>query len=912
MPRSHLRTLVAGTLFSLFLGSGTAAAQRTVPTPESVIGFAIGDDFQLASYEQSMAYFRALDEASDRVELVEVGRTSEGRAWYVALISSPENLANVERYREISQRLAHPEGLTDAEARALAREGKVIVAIDGGLHSSETAHGQHTIQLAYDLVTEKDGEVSRAILENVVLVLWPSLNPDGQEMIVDWYRSNLGTPYELASLPRLYQKYVGHDNNRDGYGLNMIESRTSVRVNRHWEPQVIYSHHMTSPFPATIWLPPYADPIHPYAHPLINRTMSMMGMAAAQMLDERGMPGATHMGTGYDAWYPGYIDFVNLFHNVVIMFSETGLHGYATPRFYTVNDFPQEDRALNPGTLHSSLWPGGWWRLKNSVDMMLTASTATLDVSAKYRENILYNRYQAGRDVIALHTEGPPYAYFIPQEQRDPVAAVELLRRLAFQDIEIQQLVRPVEFQGRNYPAGTWVIPMARANASLTHALLSVQDYPEIRVHPDAPADQPYDIAGWTLPYQMNVRVFEAGSPLNDEVLSAMAPLQGQATPWTSEADAAPFDMVPGPGFNTNPNAAAIVPPPGRTSGSGSNLSLDASQNNAFRAVNKAWDQGARVSFLPGRAGDNGAPGSGGRYVISGLGSREMEALVSDLALKAERTGGAGTGISRPRVGLFRPWQASIDEGWTRWLLEMFDFEFLNLYNADVTAGELRERVDVIILPDMRGRQILQGSPKGTVPPRYAGGIGDVGVRSLDAFVRAGGTLVCLNGSSAFAIDELHLPVRDIVADLESEEFYVGGSILEVTVDQSHPVMTGMPERARIMMARSPVFTATEGFEGRALAKYQEQGSPLASGYLLGEEHIHGYAAALDVFHGDGHVILLGFRPQWRAQSYATFPVLFNAALYSQEVAGMAVGDAGFWTPPDENEGEGSGGQGPA
>jgi len=911
MPRFPVPALVGAALFSLIPGSGPVTAQQAIPTPESVIGFAIGDDFQLASYEQSMAYFRALDEASDRVQVVEVGRTSEGRAWYVALISSPENLVNVERYREISQRLAHPEGLTDEEARALAREGKVIVAIDGGLHSSETAHGQHTIQLAYDLVTEKDGDVSRAILDNVVLLLWPSLNPDGQEMIVDWYRSNLGTPYEISGLPALYQKYVGHDNNRDGYGLNMIESRASVRVNRHWEPQVMYSHHMTAPFPATIFLPPYADPISPYGHPLISRTMNMMGMAAAQMLDERGFPGATHMGTGYDTWYPGYIDFVNLFHNVVLMFSETGMHGYATPRFYTVNDFPQEDRALKPGALHSSLWRGGWWRLKNSVDMMLIASTATLDVAAKYRENILYNRYQAGRDVIALHTDGPPYAYFIPQQQRDPVAAVELLRRLAFQNIEIQQLDRVVEFQGHTHPAGTWVIPMARGNASLPEVLLSVQDYPEVRVHPDAPADQPYDISGWTLPYQMNVRVFEAGSPLSEEVLSALVPLQGEATPWTSEADAAPFDMVPGPGFNTNAAAAAILPLPGRLSGSGSNLSLDAFQNNAYRAVNQAWNQGARVSFSPGLAGGGGAPGSGGRFVISGLGSREIETLVSDLALQAERTGRAGTSISRPRVGLFRPWQASIDEGWTRWLLEMFDFEFQNLYNADVKAGELRDRVDVIILPDMRGRQILQGSPRGTVPPRYAGGIGDVGVRALDAFVRSGGTLVCLNGSSTFAIDQLHLPVKDVVAELDNEDFYVGGSILEVTVDPSHPVMTGMPERSKIMVARSPVFTVTDGFEGTALAKYQDLGSPLVSGYLLGEEYIQGYAAALDVFHGEGHVILLGFRPQWRAQSYATFPVLFNAALYPGEVAGVASGNLEFWSAPapEEKEGEGGGEQ---
>ncbi len=904
MPRFPISPLVTGALFSLVVGSASVAAQQTIPTPESVIGFAIGDDFQLASYEQSIAYFRALDEASDRVQLVEVGRTSEGRAWYLALISSPENLANIERYREISQRLAHPEGLTDDEARGLAREGKVIVAIDGGLHSSETAHGQHTIQLAYDLVTEKDGDVSRAILDNVVLLLWPSMNPDGQEMVVDWYRSHLGTPYEISRLPALYQKYVGHDNNRDGYGLNMIESRTSVRVVRHWEPQVIYSHHQTAPFPATIFLPPYANPISPYYHPLMSRTMNMMGMAAAQMLDERGFPGATHMGTGYDTWYPGYIDFINVFQNIVLMFSETGFHGYATPRFYTVDDFPPEDRALNPGTLHSSLWPGGWWRLKNSVDMMLTASTATLDVAAKYRENILYNRYQAGRDVIVSHTDGPPYAYFIPQQQRDPVAAVELLRRLAFQDVEIQQLERAVEFQGQRFPAGTWVIPMARANANLPGVLLSVQDYPEVRAHPDAPADQPYDMAGWTLPYQMNVRVIEAGSPLSEDVLSAMVPLQGEATPWTSVADAAPFDMVPGPGFNTNPAAAAILPLPGRLSGSGSSLSLDAFQNNAFRAINQAWNQGARVSFAPGQAGEDGAPGSGGRYVISDLSNREMESMVSDLALQAERTGQAGTRISRPRVGLFRPWQASMDEGWTRWLFEMFDFEFQNLYNADIIAGELRNRVDVIVLADMRGRQILQGSAPGTVPPRYAGGIGDVGVRALDAFVRAGGTLVCMNASSSFAIDQLHLPVRDVVAELDNEDFSVGGSILEVTVDPSHPVMTGMPERSKIMVARSPVFTVTEGFEGTALAKYQEQGSPLVSGYLLGEEHIQGYAAALDVFHGDGHVILLGFRPQWRAQPYATFPVLFNAVLYSRELSGIASGNPAFWTAPEPKEEE--------
>jgi hypothetical protein len=871
---------------------------QSIPTPESVLGFRVGDDFKLASYDESIRYFKALDAATDRLQLVEVGKTSAGMPMYVALISTPENLRNVEQHRALAQQLAHPEGLTDDEARALARDGKAIVAIDGGLHASETAHAQHTIQLAYDLVTEKDGDAARMILDNLVLVLWPSINPDGQNMIVEWYRANLGTPYETSRLPQLYQKYIGHDNNRDGYGLNMVESRVAVRTVRHWEPQVIYSHHMTGPFPATIWLPPYADPISPYVHPLMNRMMSMMGMAAAEALEQKGQVGATHMGTGYDAWYPGYIDYMNAFHNVVIMFSETGLHGSATPQFYTVNDFPQGSRDLRPGTLHSSLWKGGWWRLRNSVDYMLTSSTAVLELAAKYREDILYNRYQAGRDAIATYADGPPYAYFIPQQQRDPVAAVELLRRLAFQDIEVRQLSTAVTFEGQTYPAGTWVVPMDRANANLTHQLLSVQDYPDIRQYPEGPPDQPYDIAGWTLPYQMDVHVVAAGSPLSEEIRRATRPVTGEVVSPNTEADAASFDMLPGPGFNTNAVAAGIVPLPGRATGSGSGLYVDMVQNNGFKAINRAWREGGRVGFVAGGLGTEGNAGSGGGYVISGLSAAGVNALVADYALQAERTSATGTPLPQPRIGLYRPWAASMDEGWTRFLLENFGFEFRNLYNADIRAGDLRTGLDVLILPDMSPRQILNGSAPGTVPPRYAGGLGREGSRALEEFVRRGGTLVTLNSSSLFAIEALHLPVKDVVGDLERTEFFLSGSIVEMTADPSHPVMTGMPERAKVMSAGSPVFTVTEEFEGSVLAKYQTAGSPLLSGYLLGEKYLNGFATALDVRHGDGHVILLGMRPQWRGQPYGTFRILFNAALYSRQMAATVSVNGGFWEAP--------------
>ena len=276
--------LLLGTAWARTSAGGDSEA---VPTPESVLGFKVGDDFKLASYDQAMAYFKALAAASDRVQLVQVGRTSEGRDWYIALISSAENLAKAEHYRQISLKLARAEGLDDAAARALAAEGKAIVAIDGGVHSTETATGQHTIQLAYDIVTEKEGDAGRAILDNVILVLWPSLNPDGQNMVAEWYAQNLGTPYETSPLPRLYQKYIGHDNNRDGYSINMIEARVTVRTNRHWEPQVIYSHHQTSSFPATIWLPPYSEPIDPNVHPMMSRMVNLMGTAAAAACSSR-------------------------------------------------------------------------------------------------------------------------------------------------------------------------------------------------------------------------------------------------------------------------------------------------------------------------------------------------------------------------------------------------------------------------------------------------------------------------------------------------------------------------------------------------------------------------------------------------------------------------------------------------
>ncbi|WP_419161087.1 M14 family metallopeptidase [Candidatus Palauibacter sp.] len=905
-----IRTMAVASALALVTGAGPAEAQapNSVPTPESVLGHPVGADFELATYETSIEYFERLAAASDRLELREVGRSSFGRPVYLALISSAENLANLDRHREIAQRLAHPRGLTDEEARQLAAEGKALVWVDGGLHASEVAHAQHTIQLAYDLVTgDADPEIA-AILDNVIFMLWPSINPDGQSLIVDWYRSNLGTPYEVAPAPFLYQKYVGHDNNRDGYMINQIESRYTTRVARQWEPHILYNHHQSSPFPTRIWIPPFAEPISPHVHPLMWRMVNLIGMAMSQGLEERGQRGATHMGTGFDNWYPGFMDHAHNFHNVVSFLTETALYRYATPGFYTIGDFPASERDLRPESLYSSPWEGGWWRLRDAVDYMLTASISVLDVAAKYKTDLLYNRYQAGRDIIAQYEEGPPYAYFVPQEQRDPVAAVELLRRLAFNGIEIDQLARAVNHQGLDHPAGTWVIRMDQEFANFVRQLFVLQEYPDLREYPEGPPDQPYDVSGWTLPVQMGVRVIEAASPLGAEVRDALEPLSGEALAWDAAVeDAAPFDAPIGVGFDSHPVAAAIVPPAGRVTGGGSALVVDPAQNNAFKAVNRAWATGARVSWVPGRTGADGEPGTGGRYAISGLPGEAQ--IVRDLGLQATR-GSGGENLRPPRIGLYRPWSPSSDEGWTRWTLERYGFDFASLYNADVLAGDLDSRYDVIIMADMSRGQIVDGFAKGSVPPRYEGGIGPDGIRELDAFVRGGGTLVTLNRSSMFAIEALHLPVRNVVAGLSRQDYFQSGSIVELLVDPSHPVMAGMPERAAVVVGQSPVFTTEEEFEGRVMARYETEGSPLISGYLLGAEHLAGYAAAVDVAHGEGRVVLLGMRPQWRGQPFGNFRILFNAALYGRELADATPESSDFWTAPEETEDEGEPGGG--
>ncbi len=865
---------------ALFVGARPAAQASKLPPPAASFGFEPGADYKLATYDQSIEYFKKLDAASKYLTLVEAGKTSQGRTMYFALISSPENLAHIDRYREIALRLAHPAGLTETEARRLAAEGKAFVHIDGGLHATEVAGPQHTPLLAYDLLARAQRPDSKAILDQVVLMLWPTINPDGQQMVADWYMKNVGTPYEQSELPVLYQDYVGHDNNRDAYMLNMIESRVVEHAWRQWEPQIVYVHHQSGPFPTRIWLPPFSEPVGTEAPYLMSREVNMIGMAIAKGLEERGQVGATHMGTAFDAWYPGYIDYAPNFKNIAAFWTETALYQYATPHEYTLQDFPQNMRDLRPRSLYASPWPPGWWRLRDAVDYMETASWSVLEYAAKYKDSLLLNRYRAGRAQIARGVDSAPFAYVIPQDQRDVVAAVELLRRLAFGGVRVSQLTDSSTIDGATYPAGTWVIPTDQEFAALAREVLDVQKYPDLRQYPGGPPERPYDAAGWTLPLQMGVRVISASTPLSADARSKMKMLgpavdpKQRPVPYSNQRDdAAVFDSVPGVGFNSDPGAAAIVPPPGRFTGLGSAIALDPAQNNAFRAINRAWHEGATVQFAPAMESRTA------RYIISGLPEDRQSEIVRALALSVERTGPAGVTVRKPRIGIYEPWGGNMSAGWTRWILEQYGFDYVTLRPGDFHVP-LTGRIDVAVMPDgARLGAATTGRRGRVVRPEYDDSVSAEDLSAFETFIRAGGTLVCLNSSSTFAMQQFKLPISNSVNGLRPEEFFLRGSIVSVEMDVSQPIMAGMPAHASVFVDGSPVFDVQQGFSGRVLARYTDSGSALLSGYLIGEKYLAGKAAALDVPLDSGHVILLGFRPEWRGQPFGAFRVLFNALM---------------------------------
>ncbi len=869
-------------------GSGlltpTTKAQSQVTSPEKFFGFQLGSDQKMARWDKMVEYYRLLEkEGGGKLKVTDMGPSTMGNPFLLVIISSPNNMAKLDRRKEVNNRISDPRGLSEQEAKNLVSEGKAVVCQSMSLHATEIGGSQMAPELAYDLLNRKDEETQR-ILDNVVFLMVPSFNPDGEIMVTDWYQKTLGTEYEGSNPPYLYHKYAGHDNNRDAFQTNLIESQYMAKIMfKDWSvPQAYVDHHQMGSNGARIYVPPYAEPIRPFADPLLWRELSWYGAHIAYKEEEAGLSGVLN-----DAQYSGWGHFgfhwMTPFHNIAGMLTEAASARLASPMFIHPDQLQGGTRNLpkyEAETIFPDPWPGGWWRLRDIVERQKVAAWATLDLAARNRETVLWNAYQKAKRQTERGAVGKPAAYVIPAIQHDELTAMKLVNKLLVQGVEIKRVQKPLgTFNGEVYPEGSYVVSLAQPNMGLIRYLLGRTFYPdnEWTRNRDGSPMRPYDMATDTMFEFMGVRVDPVDEPLTGDLQKLTGPM----------------------------------PLAGRVLGSSPvGYKFSGSQNDGFKALNLLFDKGVPVRRIDKTDQSQGLrPGD---FVVA-AGS---EAVLADAAkqtgvefftLQREVKQGAHE-VKRLRIGMYQRYGGgNIDEGWTRLVLEQFSFPYTSLMDAEIKKGNLNDKYDVIILPDDSTATITgergaapaaapatasgrgaapaaaargEGGGGGSVPPEYRSGIGTDGVNALRAFVQKGGTLVTLAGASNFAIERLGLPIRNVVANKTSMEFWCPGSTLNVKFDNTNPLAYGMPsEGLALYLSGCPVFEvgATDrGDQYETVVRYADR-NLLQSGWLVGEENLAKKSAMIAAKYGDGRVILIGFRTQHRAQTHGTYKLLFNA-----------------------------------
>jgi hypothetical protein len=773
----------------------------TVPTPESHFGHRMGADRAVLDWDKVVSYFQRLAQSSDRIRFREIGKSTEGRPFVAVWISSPANLKNLDRYQQIQKQLADPRRTPPAEAARLVAEGRTVVMITCSIHATEIGATHTAVEFAYRLLAE-DKPRFRTILDNTIFILVPSLNPDGLDLVTRWYRKTLGTPFEGTAPPELYQKYVGHDNNRDWYIFSQAETRVTVsELHNAWHPHIVYDVHQQGPYASRMFVPPWVDPIEPNIDPIIVQQSNLIGTAMAADLTAAGKTGVV-INALYDYWTPAR--HYQSYHGGLRILTESASARLASPITVKPEQVGENALGYNPRERswnYLEPWKGGEWRLRDIVDYQLIAWESLLFEASVRRAEFVRNFYTIHQRALARKS---PYAFVVPARQFDPGAARKLLETLAFGLVEIERAAGPFTAGGKQYPAGSYVIRIGQPYGSFAKTLLERQQYPDLRLYPDGPPKRPYDVTAHTLPLLMGVAVDTVEAPFTARLVPAQK--------FTLELDHAV-------------EAGALA---------GSDV-------ESWRAVNRLWKSGRPVW-------------------------REMSS--GDFFTQPE----AGrVELKRPRIGLYKSYTANMDEGWTRWLLEQFGFDYTSLFNRDVQAGALRDRCDVIVFAEQSASSIVNGNRRGSLPEEFTGGLGDQGLEALRRFLAAGGTLVLLNTASELA-GRLGVEVKNVVAGLSNREFYSPGSILNARLDPGHPLALGLPAEINLWSQASPAWEAAAG----VVVRYPPS-RLLASGWLLGEKYLAGRAALLDLPAGKGRLVLFGMRPQYRAQSYQGFKLFFNS-----------------------------------
>lgn len=848
--REHLRKIQAAALVPalLVLARTAAAPVPEVPEPQSVLGFPVGADRKLADWGQIVEYFRRLDAASDRVRVEEVGTSTEGRPFLMVTISSEANMARLETIRAANLRLADPRGLDDGEAERLIQTGKTIVALNHGIHSDEVASPLTSMETAHALATGDDA-ATREILDRTVVLLLPSQNPDGVDKVAEWYRAHLGTPFEAPGcesdcrLPFLYHHYAGHDDNRDWYAFTQAETRLTVRhLYDRWRPQIVQDLHEMSARGARIFVPPYLDPWDPNVDPALRAAASALGTHIAARLVAEGKTGVV-VHALYDAWSPSRA--YPHTHGGVRILTECAGARLASPI-----QLAPEDLAAGIGYdarvaswNQPRPWPGGTWRLRDIVDYQAAATRALLEHAARDRAEWLRTFLSVNRRA-AQRSE--PFAFVVSADQRDPRAAAELLAVLRTGGVEVGRARQAFEAAGRRFPAGSHVVKMAQPWSGFAKSVLERQEYPDIRQWPGGPPQRPYDVTAHSLPLLMGVDVVTAPAPFRVELEAVDQPLVT----------------------------------PGGISGGGPSLALGHGTADLV-ALGRLLRARVPVRWATAGFTDRGRAFPPGTLLVPQAARARLEPWTRELGIVAHGVAAAPPSLllHLPRVGLYRSFVASIDEGWTRFVFErQVGVDYETVQDRDVRAGGLKRRFDVIVLPDQPPADIREGHHKGSMPPEFVGGLGADGVASLKTFVDDGGTLVALNAATELVIQDLGLAVTDVLAtEAPGAAFYCPGAILKTQVEEPDLLTHGLDTSVALWFQNGPAFDVTGG--ARALIRYP-RGEPLLSGWLVGGSRLYGKAALVVVPQGRGRVVLFGFRPQYRAQSWGTYLPLLNA-IYS-------------------------------
>ena len=856
-------------------------AQNRVTTPKEQFGFALGDDYQIASYTKIADYWRKLDAESDRMVVQEIGKTAEGRPHLMAIVTSPQNHKNLARYKQISQRLAFAEGLDDAAARALSKEGKAVVWIDGGLHATETLGAQQLAQMVYEMASRTDEETLRFLDDCIILFV--HANPDGNELVADWYNRNPEpAKRSLGNLPRLYQKYIGHDNNRDFFASTQAETENISRVLYHeWLPQILYNHHQSGPQGTVVWSSPQRDPYNYNLDPLLILGLQALGTHMHQRLATEGKPGATMASGGaYDGWWNGGIRNTANFHNIIAILTET--IGNPNPMripFVAQRQIPTRD-------LPYPIAPQEW-RFRQSVDYSLSFNRSVIDYASRNREHLLFNIYRMGQRAIQRGKEDTwtpspsrinaaksydelrkpelrdPRAYIIPADQADFPTAIKFINALREVNVTIHRATGEFEAGGKKYPAGSFVVFTAQAFRPHVIDMFEPQDHPNVFPVPGGPPTPPYDNAGWTLAFQMGVQF--------DRI---MEPVTG------------PFEKV------TDWN---VKPAPSTVSGTLGMLELDRRQNDAVVALNRLLKAGANSVRLD-------------QSTIYAWSNKELDQRIAPLGLRIRHTNAIATPsrVSAPRIGLWDQYGGSMPSGWTRWILEQFEFPFSRVFAQELDAGNLNAKYDVLIFVDgaipgvpgagggggRGGGGRGGGAPELTaadVPAEYRTHLGRMSaertIPHLRQFVEAGGTIVAIGSSAANIAAHFKLPVENHLVEngeaLPRAKYFVPGSVLTGKVDTKHPIAAGMNERTDFFFDNSPVFKLRAGDASvRAIATFDTE-TPLRSGWAWGQKYLKDGVIAAEAVVGKGRVVLFGPEILQRAQPHGTFKLFFNTLFES-------------------------------